>query len=209
MVSTGPVNEFRRSAQRLLPSLNCDGKRGLALLAVCAVLLLPVLAGDAGREALRYDRAALAAGQWWRRLSAHIVHLTIAHAALTHLGLVLMWALFARDYRPGQWLAIVLGSVAAIDAGLWLRDSTIAWYVGSSGALHGVMAAGTLAHLRRRDLDGWILAVFIVAKLFYEQSSGALPFTDSHAGVVVDAHLFGALGGAGIAACLKPRTEPL
>ena len=195
--------------QRLLKSLNCDGKRGFALLAVCAVLLLPVLAGDAGREALRYDRAGLAAGQWWRLLSAHIVHLDFDHAALNSLGLVLMWALFARDYRPGQWLAIVLGSVAAIDAGLWLRDSTIAWYVGSSGALHGVMAAGTLAHLRRRDLDGWILAAFIVLKLAYEQSAGALPFTDSHAGVVVDAHLFGTIGGVGIAACLRPRPDSL
>jgi len=203
------VNGFRRGVQRLLKSLNCDGKRGFALLAVCAVLLLPVLAGDAGREALRYDRTGLAAGQWWRLLSAHIVHLDFDHAALNSLGLVLMWALFARDYRPGQWLAIVLGSVAAIDAGLWLRDSTIAWYVGSSGALHGVMAAGTLAHLRRRDLDGWILAAFIVLKLAYEQSAGALPFTDSHAGVVVDAHLFGTIGGVGIAACLRPRLDSL
>jgi rhomboid family GlyGly-CTERM serine protease len=181
----------------------------MALLAMCGLLLLPVLAGDAGREAMRYDRTALAGGQWWRLLTAHIVHLDLDHAALNSLGLVLMWALFARDYRPPQWLAIVLGSIAAIDAGLWLRDSTVAWYVGSSGALHGIMAAGTLAHLRRRDLDGWILAVFIVVKLAYEQSSGALPFTDSHAGVVVDAHLFGTLGGAGIAACLRPRTEPL
>lgn len=205
MASTQPVNGFRR----LLKSLNCDGKRGFALLAMCSLLLLPVLAGDAGREALRYDRTALAGGQWWRLLSAHIVHLDFDHAALNSLGLVLMWALFARDYRSRQWLAIVLGSVAAIDAGLWLRDSTIAWYVGSSGALHGIMAAGTLAHLRRRDLDGWILAVFIVVKLAYEQSAGALPFTDSHSGVVVDAHLFGTLGGAGIAACLKPRMEPL
>ena len=203
------MNGFRRGVQRLLKSLNCDGKRGFALLAVCAVLLLPVLAGDAGREALRYDRTGLAAGQWWRLLSAHIVHLDFDHAALNSLGLVLMWALFARDYRPGQWLAIVLGSVAAIDAGLWLRDSTIAWYVGSSGALHGVMAAGTLAHLRRRDLDGWILAAFIVLKLAYEQSAGALPFTDSHAGVVVDAHLFGTIGGVGIAACLRPRLDSL
>ena len=207
---TQPVNGVRRSALRLLKSLNCDGKRGFALLAACAVLLLPVLAGDAGREALRYDRAALAAGQWWRLLTAHIVHLDFNHAALNSLGLVLMWALFARDYRPRQWLAVVLGSMAAIDAGLWLRDSTVAWYVGSSGALHGLMAAGTLAHLRRRDLDGWILAVFIVLKIAYEQSAGALPFSDSHGGgVVVDAHLFGALGGAAIAAFLKPSTEPL
>jgi rhomboid family GlyGly-CTERM serine protease len=200
-----PVNGI----ERLLKSLNCDGKLGIALLAACGLLLLPVLAGDAGREALRYDRTALAAGQEWRLLTAHFVHLDFDHAALNSLGLVLMWALFARDYRPRQWLAILLGSIAAIDAGLWLRDSTVAWYVGSSGALHGIMAAGTLAHLRRRDLDGWILAVFILLKLAYEQGAGALPFTDSHAGVVVDAHLFGTLGGAGIAAFLRPRMEPL
>jgi rhomboid family GlyGly-CTERM serine protease len=179
------------------------------LLALCALLLLPVLAGDAGREALRYERTGLAAGQWWRLLSAHIVHLDLDHAVLNSLGLVLMWALFARDYRPRQWLFIVLGSMAAIDAGLWLRDSTVAWYVGSSGLLHGIMAAGTVAHVRRRDLDGWILAVFVVLKLTYEQGVGALPFSQSHAGVVVDAHLFGALGGVAIAACLKPKTDPL
>lgn len=204
-----PVNGVRDSARRLLASLNCDGQRGLALLGACGLLLLPVLAGDSGREALRYDRTALAAGQWWRLLSAHIVHLDFDHAALNSLGLVLMWALFARDYRLRQWLAIVLGSIAAIDAGLWLRDLTVAWYVGSSGALHGVMAAGTLAHLRHRDLDGWILAAFIVAKLAYEQIAGALPFYSGHASVVVDAHLFGALGGAAIAVCLRPRAEPL
>jgi rhomboid family GlyGly-CTERM serine protease len=200
-----PVNGI----ERLLKSLNCDGKLGIALLGACGLLLLPVLAGDVGREALRYDRAALAAGQEWRLLTAHFVHLDFDHAALNSLGLVLMWALFARDYRPGQWLAILLGSMAAIDVGLWVRDSTVAWYVGSSGALHGIMAAGTLAHLRRRDLDGWILAVFIALKLTYEQRVGALPFTDSHSGVIVDAHLFGTLGGAGIAAFLEPRKEPL
>ena len=200
-----PVNRIAR----LLKSLKCDGQFGRALLAGCAVLLLPVLAGETGRELLRYDRTALVAGQWWRLLTAHFVHLDFDHAALNSLGLVLMWALFARDYRPLHWLAILVGSIAAIDAGLWLRDSTVAWYVGSSGALHGIMAAGTLAHLRRGDLDGWILAAFIVVKLAYEQNAGALPFTASHANVVVDAHLFGTVGGAGIAAFLRPRQEPL
>ena len=202
-----PVN--RRTLIGCSKSLNCDGLFGFGLLAGCAMLLLPELAGDAGRELLRYDRAGLAAGQWWRLLTAHFVHLDLEHAALNSLGLVLMWALFARDYRPRHWLLILIGAIAAIDAGLWLRDSTVSWYVGSSGALHGVMAAGTLAHLRRRDLDGWILAAFIVVKLAYEQSAGALPFTDSHAGVVVDAHLFGTLGGAGVAAFLQPRRDPL
>src|SRR5581483_8302721 len=201
MGKVGPVKAVRR----LLTSLNCDGSYGLALVGCCAVLLAPELAGKAGRTLLRYDRAEIAAGEWWRLLTAHFVHLDLAHAALNSLGLVLMWALFARDYRPRQWLTIVLGAIAAIDAGLWLRDSTVAWYVGSSGALHGVMAAGTLAHLRRGDLDGWLLAAFLIVKLCYEQLAGALPFTDSAHGVVVDAHLYGALGGIALAACLQSR----
>jgi len=187
----------------VLKSLNCDGGFGIGLLIACAVLLLPVLGGDTGRALLRYDRAGLAAGQWWRLLTAHVVHLDLEHAALNSLGLVLMWALFARDYKPGQWALILLSAITAIDAGLWLRDSTVVWYVGSSGVLHGVMAAGTLAHLRRRDLDGWLLAAFIILKVSYEQHTGALPFADSGAGVVVDAHLFGALGGLALAIILR------
>src|SRR5579859_310743 len=194
-----PVTTFRR----VLTSLNCDGRYGLGLLLACAVLLLPELGGEPGRVLLRYDRTGLAAGQWWRLVTGHLIHLDLEHAALNSLGLVLMWALFARDYRPRQWFLITLTAMAAIDTGLWLRDSTVAWYVGSSGALHGVMAAGTLAHLRRRDLDGWILAIFIVVKLSYEQSAGALPFSESGPGVVVDAHLFGSIGGACVAVCLK------
>jgi hypothetical protein len=69
------------------------------------------------------------------------------------------------------------------------------------------MAAGTLAHLRRKDLDGWILAVFIVAKLGYEQLAGALPFAGS-SDTVVDAHLYGALGGVVLALILRPGHRP-
>ena len=39
-----------------------------------------------------------------------------SNAALNALGLVLMWALFARDFSPGRWVAIVLVSIATIDA---------------------------------------------------------------------------------------------
>ncbi len=205
MNASRPVTSY----QRVLKSLNGDGRYGLGLLAAVAVLLLPELAGDAGRAWLRYDREQLAAGELWRLLTAHLIHLDLEHAALNSLGLVLMWALFARDYTPRQWVLILLTAIAAVDAGLWLRSSTVLWYVGSSGALHGIMAAGTLAHLRRRDLDGWLLTAFIIIKLSYEQSTGALPFADGGAGVVVDAHLYGALGGLAVAAILEPRAEPL
>jgi len=197
-----------KPARSVLRSLNCDGRRGLALLGACAVLLLPALTGEAGRALLRYERGALAAGQWWRLLTAHVVHLDIRHALLNSLGLALLWALFARDYSPRQWVAVVLGAMAAIDAGLWLCDSTLLWYVGSSGALHGVMAAGALAHVRRGQRDGWVLAGLLAVKLAYEHWLGALPFSGLDT-VVVSAHLYGAIGGAAVAAFLRPHKAPL
>jgi rhomboid family GlyGly-CTERM serine protease len=189
------------SLRRVLASLNCDGRHGLALAASCAALLGIALLGH--RDLLAYDRAGLAAGQLWRLVTAHLVHLDLEHATLNSLGLILMWALFARDYSPRQWPAIVLAAAAAIDAGLWFRSLTVGWYVGSSGVLHGVMAAGTIAHLRRGDVDRWLLALFLIAKLAWEQRVGALPFSGS-GDVVVDAHLYGVLGGAAAALTMRP-----
>ena len=201
---SGPVNRLRE----LLRSLNCDAGYGYVLLGCCAVLLAVTAAGDPGRALLRYDRVPLAAGELWRLVTAHLVHLDLHHALLNCAGLVLMWALFARDYTPRQWLAIVLGAMAGIDAGLWLCDSTVVWYVGSSGVLHGVLAAGALAHLRRGERDRWVLAGLVAVKLAYEHWVGALPLSGSDP-VVVSAHLYGVIGGAGAAAFLKPPARSL
>jgi rhomboid family GlyGly-CTERM serine protease len=198
----------RERLHRLPKSLNCDGRRGLLLLAVCLLLLIIQSGGAAAQLALRYDRDALAAGQWWRLLTAHVVHLGYEHAVLDVAGLALMWALFARDYSLRGWLLILALSVAGIDAGLWVLSSTTQWYVGSSGVLHGVLAAGTCAHLRRREPDGWILALFLVGKLVYEQAHGALPLTAGGA-VIVDAHLYGAVSGALAAVLLRWFAKPV
>jgi len=192
----------------VLKSLNCDRAYGLALLCVCALLAVPELLGEPARQWLGFDRTAIAAGQWWRLLTAHFVHLDLEHAVLNSLGVVLMWALFARDYSPWRWAAIYCGSALAVSLGLCFANPELEWYVGASGALHGVMTAGTIAHLRRHDLDGWILAIFIVVKLGFEQFAGALPFAGG-ANTIVDAHLYGALGGVAIALVLNSRRQPL
>ncbi len=198
----------RDRLHRLAKSLNCDGRRGLWLLSVCLVLLIIQYGGPTAQLALRYDRGGLAAGQWWRLLSAHVIHLGYEHALLDMAGLALMWALFARDYSARGWLLIIGLSVLGIDAGLWLLSSTTQWYVGSSGVLHGVLAAGTYAHLRRREPDGWLLALFLVGKLIYEQAQGALPLTTGGA-VIVDAHLYGAVSGALAALLLRAFAKPV
>jgi rhomboid family GlyGly-CTERM serine protease len=198
-----PVSGLR-GVQR---SLNCDRAYGIALLGVCALLALPEILGEPARQALSFERSALAGGEWWRLLTAHFVHLDAEHAFLNGLGVVLMWALFARDYSPWRWAAIYLGSALAVSVGLWFGNPELQWYVGASGALHGVMTAGTIAHLRRRDLDGWILAAFIITKLGYEQFAGALPFAGTSS-TIVDAHLYGSVGGVVLGLFLTQR-KPL
>jgi len=200
-----PVYRFKSALQ----SLNGDGFYGLALIAVVALLLLPEIGGDAVRISLRYERMAIAGGEWWRLITAHFVHIDLEHTLLNVMGVVLMWAIFARDLSPRQWLIVTTVVLLTIDAGLWFRDKGVDWYVGASGALHGFMAAGTYVHVRRGDLDGWILVVFIVLKLGYEQLHGVLPFAESGMPVVLNAHLYGAIGGVIAAACLKPGHKSL
>jgi rhomboid family GlyGly-CTERM serine protease len=199
-----PVYRFKSH----LASLNCDGRYGLTLLGIVIFLLLPELYGETARTGLRYERAAIEAGQWWRLLTGHWVHLDFEHTLINVFGVVLMWALFARDFRPRDWLIIVAAIIAAIDVGLWTWDTEVFWYVGASGVLHGFMAAGTLAHVRRGDLTGWILVAALVLKIGFEQWHGALPFAEGKP-LVLNAHLYGVLGGLAAAACLKPRADSL
>src|SRR5450432_3447740 len=104
---------------QLAAALQWDRGRWIWLLALLLVLDLVLGLGDSVGQLLRYDRSAIAAGGWWRLLTAHIVHLDVHHLILNELGLVLMWSLFAQDYDAVEWCAIVLAGALAISSGLW------------------------------------------------------------------------------------------
>jgi rhomboid family GlyGly-CTERM serine protease len=183
-----------RSA-RLLKSLNCDGGYGMALLLCLVLCALPSLGAESWLRALRYERTGLLQGQYWRLLSAHLVHLDAHHLLLNVAGLLLLWMLFAREFSWREWLLIVLCAVSLIDAGLWWLSRHVYWYAGASGLLHGVWAAGVCASLWRRERFGILLAAALVGKLAYEHFLGPSPLT-AGLPVVSIAHIYGAAGGA-------------
>ena len=196
----------RRSS--LLASLSCDGKLGAALLAGLALLVVLSCGGPEWTLALRYERVAIAHGEWWRLLSGHWVHLGALHLLADAAGLVLLWALYARELSPGAWVWVLACVTAAIDAGLWWGEPGVQWYVGISGLLHGAWAAGAAAAARRGQRQGWIMLAALAAKLAFEQRAGA-SLLMAGLPVVTMAHVYGAIGGVLAVAALALVRKPL
>jgi hypothetical protein len=110
--------------------------------------------------------------------------------------------------RPWDWLWVVIGATAMIDAGLWWAQPQVQWYVGLSGLLHGAWAAGAAAEGVRRGGWAWLMPVVLVLKLALEQRAGASLLAPEFP-VVTIAHLYGALGGLGAYAALALARKPL
>lgn len=182
----------------------------LWLLGLCAAVL-SVAGGDAS-PALRYERANILHGEAWRLATGQLVHLGMSHLALNLAGLLLIGWLFAPVLRASQWLLLLAGSWLAICAGFLLLEPQLAWYVGLSGILHGLLLGAAVLDRGLESRVRILLIAGILAKLAWEQWAGALPFTAEAAGgpVVVDAHLYGGLGGlfAGIPLWLRDRRVP-
>ncbi len=191
---------LRSRAKDVMPRSPVTSITSPRLWALPAALLLAMLSlqGLGLVGALRYERSAVAAGQWWRLFGAHLVHLGWHHLLMNALALLLLWILFGPLRSGRQWLLVVLATMFGITAGLYLLDPGLGWYVGFSGVLHGIFAAGVVGQWRRQRALSLVMTVALLAKLGWEQMSGGAAATAAFVGgaVVVDAHLYGAVSGA-------------
>jgi len=192
--------------QRLLSFRNAVAVFPVVLI---AVLLLFHGLGANALPALRHERGAVLPGEAWRLATGHLVHADAVHLGWNLLGVLIVAFLFARDYTGRQWLVILAVSTLATDLGFLLLEPQLEWYVGFSGVLHGLMAAGLVAWLRTsRDAITWIVTTLFAAKLAWEHFSGPLPFTAGSLAmpVVHEAHSYGAIGGLLAGLWLTGRT---
>ena len=171
----------------------------VALLVVICVIF--ALFGDIGRETFRYDRLLIEDGEYWRLITGHFVHLGTTHLVLNMAGLVLVWLLVGRYFNRVQWLQVLAIILAVTTASFWFVDEHLLWYVGLSGVLHGLLVAGAIRGYRELPSESAIIGLIVAGKLAWEQFSGPLPGSESVSGgaVVVNAHLFGAVGGVAAA----------
>ena len=177
--------------------------------------LLAALAADDPRwhAALDYTRDAIAGGDAWRLITAHLMHLTTTHAALDIAGLLLVAWIFDAELGPRSRVMVVIVGMAAVDAGLWWRHPEVDRYVGLSGVLHAWFAAGATRWVlasRAESRDLWstkrawgaLLLIGLIAKLVLELRGQAFWLDGTSFTVVTAAHRWGAVAGCAYGACI-------
>ena len=164
---------------------------------IATFCLAAALAGEEGREWLRWDRDALVDGQLWRTVTGHFVHLSWSHFLLNLGAFFLVWMIVGDRLAARIWILLITVCVAGMGLGFWFMAHELQWYVGMSGLLHGLLMAGLIVGMRSSPTESVLIGSFVIAKLVFEQYSGPLPGSESVSGgaVIVDAHLYGALSG--------------
>lgn len=167
-------------------------------LALCVALLCISLQYAGLDDALRWQRSLIDQGNWWLLLTGNFVHLGQSHLWMNIAGFILVVALVWTHFSALHWFLLIVVSSLVVGVCLWIFNPEVAAYVGFSGTLHGLILAGCLADLRIYPKSAAILLALVVGKLSFEQVAGPLPGSESTAGgsVLVDSHLYGAIGGA-------------
>jgi rhomboid family GlyGly-CTERM serine protease len=178
----------------------------LTLLAVGAILVQ--LAGPTVQEALRYEQEAVFVGELWRLFSGHLVHLGWPHTLWNVSALVVVSLLFGGVLSERHWGAVALFCAVGIGIGLLAFKPEVGVYVGLSGVLHGLFAAGAAADMKAHPRTSAIILGLLGAKLAWEQLAGPLPGTEAAVGgmVLIDAHLYGAALGIAAVVILQAIT---
>lgn len=151
---------------------------------------------------LRLEPDLIRAGEAWRLFSGHFVHLSWSHYALNGAAFVLICGLFAGSLTVAALTGRIVVSALAVGFGLLWFEPQLGWYVGLSGVLHGLLTAASSCALGRREFIGGLVLIVVSLKLAWEQAYGPMPGSETAAGgaVIVNAHLYGALGGMAAAA---------
>lgn len=176
--------------KELLPS-----PRPPAIVLLVALATLVIQAVPAWRESLLYDRAPLAAGEWWRLWTGHLVHFGWPHFVVD-AGLLLIVGWFAQVRHPRftgfAWVLMPLFISACM---YWLEPGMVR-YAGLSAFNLGLLLYVAVQGWRRDRADWFWPAVIAayVAELAWEhfrggQGGGAIRFDEPDVRVATGAHL--------------------
>ncbi len=151
-------------------------------------------------DTLVFSRSAIAAGEFWRLITGHFVHLGFQHFAW-NVGTFVAMALVARHAMGigyGRQMAQAAFIGVFVSAVLWFSGPTVSAYSGLSAILNGLLAPMLYANWQQtRDPSTFGVAAVSLAKIAYEAATGNTLFVDVAWPASAHAHAAG-LGAGGL-----------
>ena len=173
-----------------------------AYIVLALLCLLLALTPDSWHLALRYSRAGLEQSEYWRLITAHLLHSNNWHLLMNLAGLLLVALLHGKYFSPAALLSQWFIAALLISIALYFGSAQIHAYVGLSGLLHAMLMLGAVKDIQLKQRGGYLLFAGLLLKVAYEQWQG--PDSDLAtliaANVAIDAHLYGVITGLVIAA---------
>lgn len=165
----------------------------ISSLFLCVFQLIQFLIAD-----LSFNRIAISNYEIWRLISGGFVHANELHLLLNILGLFFLLMLYELQIKVTIWCVVSLSLVFSINTILYLFLPSTIFYLGFSGALHGLFVWYSIQEWRRKH--SWYPALVIL--LLIAKLSSDVLLTDNFSSHLIgmrvhwQAHWIGAfLGG--------------
>lgn len=181
-----------------LPTANSQIVGPTILVITMVMLYLPNWLSDYPVQALlRFNQQAISEGEFWRLLTGNLLHTNHWHLILNIGGVVLLWAIHGYYYRTKPYLFGLLTAGLFTCICIYLFSPQLKFYVGMSGALHGLFVWGAYMDIKHKYKTGWLLMIGVWLKILHEQFSGASAQVASliESQVAIDSHLYGGIAG--------------
>ncbi|MEQ8268574.1 MAG: rhombosortase [Parvibaculum sp.] len=153
-------------------------------------------AGAAWSEVLIFDRARIEAGEIWRLVTGHLVHLNLQHLLWNAIAFVVLAAMARHDEGISytRQAGIMLAGVAVIDVALYAGP--LSFYAGFSGVLNALWAVMIVeAWRQKKSLLIAGIGLLSLAKIGYEALTAKTLFFDTPWPAAFEGHAGGVAAG--------------
>jgi rhomboid family GlyGly-CTERM serine protease len=164
---------------------------------LAALALAAHAAGPRAFTLLAYRRSSILGGEVWRLATTYLVHGTLAHLVWNVAAAAVVWLAVGRALPLRHWLAATVAVALGSSLGVLALQPDVRVMAGLSALLHGLLAAGAAAEVRRGERVAWLLLAVLAAKVAGELLAGPAAPSAGIVGreVAVGAHACGALAG--------------
>ncbi|MGF1691906.1 rhombosortase [Photobacterium kagoshimensis] len=144
---------------------------------------------------LVWDRNLILNGEVWRILTGNLTHTNWAHLIMNAFAFIIITFIFRKHITIKPYTQLI--ATISFIIGLGIFATSMGWYAGFSGVLHGLFGWGAIQDIKSKTKGGWLLLLGLVTKIGWEQIFGGSISSEALIGarVATEAHLIGAIAG--------------